>query len=292
MERPQTVKVGEPLIVARGLTLKLPFRESYGDVDLDIPRGSLCAIVAENNQGKTELLLSLVGRMKPTAGTLEVAGYALPRRRAKVRRLSGMGFFDRVNEVQPVLSVKNVVAAELNLYSLRSGRRAVDAFMEDWGLLPIAKDKVESLNRFAYVRLGIALGMVGDPLILVVDDIESDLTRHESLKLIEELKDLAHNRAMTVVVACTDYDLALEADMAVPISASARAQARAVHEKLQGCAPDAALTRELDAAVDCPAVQLQERMDAVSPVIAGGAGAPCTEDVLGNIEGAEVANRA
>lgn len=281
MKQPQVVKVGEPLIVAHGLTLGLPFRMSYGNVDLSIPRGSVCAIVAENNQGKTELLLSLVGRMKPTAGTLEVAGYSLPRRRAKVRRMSGMGFFDRVNEVQPVLSVKNVVAAELNLYSLRSGRRATEAFMSEWGLASIAQEKVESLDRFAYVRLGIALGMVGDPLILVVDDIESDLTRHQSLKLMEELKDIAHNRAMTVVVACTDYDLALSADMAVPVSESAREQARAVHEKHNGFVPEGALARELDEAVDCPAVQLRERGVVVpdeTPVAAGVSDAPVHVD--------------
>ena len=286
MKKPQTVKVGEPLIVAHGLTLRLPFRASYGDVDLDIPRGSLCAVVAENNQGKTELLLSLAGRMKPSSGTLQVAGYPLPRKRAAVRRISGLGFFDRVNEVQPVLSVRNVVAAELNLYSLRSGRRATETFIEEWGFGSVAKDKVETLDRFTYTRLGIALGMVGDPLLLVVDDIESDLTRHQSLKLMEELKDLAHNRAMTVVVACTDYDLALAADMAVPVSESAREQARAVREKLQTSAPTGALAQELNEAVDCPAVQLHERGVAASGVQAPDLAGAATD------ERTEVANRA
>lgn len=286
MKQPQTVKVGEPLIVAHGLTLGLPFGVSYGNVDLSIPRGCVCAIVAENNQGKTELLLSLAGRMKPWGGTLEVAGYSLPRRRAKVRRMSGMGFFDRVNEVQPVLSVKNVAAAELNLYSLRSGRRATEAFLKEWGLDSVAKQKVESLDRFTYVRLGIALGMVGDPLILVVDDIESDLTRHQSLKLMEELKDIAHNRAMTVVVACTDYDLALSADMAVPVSESAREQARAVHEKMNGFVPDGALARELNEAVDCPAVQLRERGVAASDEtssVTGASHAPVSDEDKGEV---------
>ncbi len=233
MKKPKTVEVGEPLIVARGLTLKMPFRQSYGDVDLDILRGELCAVVAENNMGKTELLLSVAGRMKPTSGTLTVAGWPLPRKRSHVRKMSGMGFFDRVNDIQPVLSVRSVVSAELNLYSRRSGRRSVEQYLEDWGFSHIAKTKVEELDRFTYVRLGIALGMVGDPLILIVDDIESDLTRHESEKLMDELKALAHNRGMTVVVACTDYDLALYADKVVPLSDWARGQEKAVREKLR-----------------------------------------------------------
>ena len=281
MKKPKAVEVGEPLIVARGLTLKMPFRQSYGNVNLDVLRGELCAVVAENNMGKTELLLSVAGRMKPTAGPLTVAGWPLPRKRSHVRKMSGMGFFERVNDVQPVLSVRSVVSAELNLYSRRSGRRSVEQYLEDWGFSHIAKTKVEELDRFTYVRLGIALGMVGDPLILIVDDVESDLTRHESEKLMEELKALAHNRGMTVVVACTDYDLALHADKAVPLSEWARGQERAVRERLQGegsltpadkerMAPGFPAPQMVEApvATDIPAAQAPVGSAVAAPVVA------------------------
>jgi ABC-type cobalamin/Fe3+-siderophores transport system ATPase subunit len=230
-------------------------------VTFDVARGTCGSVVADNGEGKTELLLTLAGRMRPTSGTLEVGGYPVPRRCAKVRRRSGLGFFEHVNEVQPVLTVENVVAAELNLHSRRSGRKAVRAFMEEWGLLGSARKKIEALDRFSYVRLGIVLGLAGDPELLVVDDIESDLTCHQSLKLMRELCDLAHDRDMTVVVACTDYDLAVFADEALPISESARAQARAVHHRNRvtaGLVTNAYVQAQLEEEDNNPQVKVEE----------------------------------
>jgi ABC-type cobalamin/Fe3+-siderophores transport system ATPase subunit len=218
----------QPYISARGLTLKSPLGAMYADVTFDIDRGTCCSVVANSGEGKTELLLTIAGRMKQTSGTLTVGGYPIPRKRSRVRRMSGLGFFEHVNEVQPVLTVANVVSAELNLHSRRSGRKAVRAFLEEWGLQDYARRKIETLDRYTYVRLGIVLGLAGDPELLVVDDIESDLTAHQSLKLMDELRRIARERNIAVVVACTDYDLAVYADKALPISDSARAQARAV----------------------------------------------------------------
>lgn len=223
--------MGEPFIIARNLGMSTPLGTAYTGVTLDIAAGEVCSVVAGNGEGKTELLLTLAGRMKPTSGRLEVAGLELPRKRARVRRRSGLGFFEHVNDVQKVLTVRSVVAAELNLYSRRSLPKYVRAYMQDWGLDGFAKAKIETLDRYNYVWLGIALGCVGDPALLVVDDIESELTRHQSIKLLEALRTLARERRMTVVVACTDYDLGRLADKAFPISKSAREQALAVERQ-------------------------------------------------------------
>ncbi len=222
--------LGEPFVVARDLSLRMPMRSAYVDVNLDIARGSFCSVVAQHSEGKTELLLTIAGRMKPTSGKLVVGGYALPLRSSKVRAMSGLGFFELVNEVQPVLTVQRVAAAELNLCSKRSGRRSVRSFLAEWGFEDVAKRKIETLDRMTYVRLGIALGLVGDPALLVVDNVESDLTRYQSRKIMEELAGIAHERGVTVVVACTDYELAACADVAIPISDAARHQRDAIIE--------------------------------------------------------------
>ncbi|MBR2834548.1 MAG: ATP-binding cassette domain-containing protein [Coriobacteriales bacterium] len=227
----QEIAVGEPYIVANDLSLHNPIRSAYMGVSCTIPKGKLCSIVGENGSGKTEFLLTIAGRMKQTSGTLTVAGYSHPEERSMIRPLSGLGFFARVNEVQPVLRVRSVFAAELNLYSIRSSRKATEALLDKWGLLKVADSRVDTLDRYTYVRLGIALGLVGSPELLVVDDIEADLTRHQSIKLLNELAEIAHSTDTTIVVSVTDYELGRLADLAIPINAAAQAQAQAVEEK-------------------------------------------------------------
>ena len=212
---------GAPFLVAQSLSLKSPVFRAYENVSLSVMRGQVCAVAGENGSGKKELLLTLAGRMRPTSGKLVVGGHASPGHRGRIRKIAGMGFISRVNDVQPALSVRAVVAGELNLYSRRSGRKATAAFLAEWGLEDLAKEKVNSLRQMEYDRLGIALGMAGSPELLVVDDIEGDLTRAQSEQLMALLKDIARTHATTVVVSVVDPGLAQLADVVVPINGAA-----------------------------------------------------------------------
>ena len=223
-------EVGETFISARGLTQKTPMRTTYQNVDLDIKRGSLTSIVAEDRRGKTELLLTLTGHMRHTSGKLSVAGLELPKNEAAIRRIAGMGFFEEVNEVQPLLSLRAVTSAELNLQDKPSGSKATLEYLEAWGFADRAKVKTETLDKYDRVCFGIALGLVGDPALLVVDDIEGDLTLAQGKEIMDMLRRVAHEHGVTVVVACTDYALGKVADVAIPISDAARGQMAAAGE--------------------------------------------------------------
>ena len=223
-------EIGETLVVARGLTQKTPMRTTYQNVDLDIKRGSLTSLVAEDRRGKTELLLTLCGHMRQTSGTLTIAGLDLPKHEREIRRISGMGFFEEVNEVQPLLSLRAVTSAELNLQGKPSGPKATLAYLDAWGFADRAKAKTETLDKFERVCFGIALGLVGDPQLLVVDDIEGDLTLAQGEAILDLLRKVTRERGVTVVVACTDYALGKMADVAIPISDAARGQMAAAGE--------------------------------------------------------------
>jgi len=225
---------GAPYIEAHGLCLGNKIRTAYQDIDFCMEGGRAHAILAENRAGKTELLLTLAGHMLPTAGTCTVAGIDVRHLNNlyKLRKKTGMGFFENVNDVQKVLPVRTVTSAELGLYGRKSNKKATLAYLEEWGLADVADACIDDLDRRTYDRLGIALGMVGDPELLVVDDIETDLTEHQTVTLIELLKDLARTRGITVVCGMTDYDLARNFDDVACITDDARAQRDAVEGKL------------------------------------------------------------
>ncbi len=223
----------EHFIVARDLGVNTVRIKSFSHVDLDLASGRAHAVCAEHHGGKTELLLTLAGRMHRTEGTLTVAGIdatALSRLK-RVRAIAGLAFFERVNEVEQNLRTSTVVSAELSLAGKPAGRAEANAFLGAWGLGELADKTVSELAAYDYDLLGIALGMAGDPALLVVDDIETDLTEHQSRKLAELLCDLAHDTGTTVVCGVTDYDLASCFDDAVCITEDARAQRAAFEEK-------------------------------------------------------------
>ena len=64
----------QPAVVARGIRVSGPLGPVYGPIDLTIPAGGLNVLVCPTGSGRTALMMTLAGRMKPTSGELTVAG--------------------------------------------------------------------------------------------------------------------------------------------------------------------------------------------------------------------------
>ena len=226
-------RMSAPFIEAHDLSLGDLRMKAYQQVNLSLAQGEAHAICAEDKGGKSELLLTLAGRMHPTQGTCMVDGNDISRLRGMraVRKFSALAFFEHVNDVERVLRVRTIASAELGLAGKGSRGQQTRDFLAQWGLLDVADATIEDLSRYDYDRLGIALAMAHDPSLLLVDDVERDLTDHETLKLCDELCDLAHDRGITVVCGVFDYDLALRFDTATCITERARAQQQAWRRK-------------------------------------------------------------
>ncbi len=218
-------------IVANDLGLNTIRVPGYSHVSLDLASNQAHALCAEDKSGKKELLLTLAGRMLPTEGSLAVGGIDGTRLKSlgKIRRMSGLGFFENVNDVERALTVRTIVSAELGLAGKRSGRKATEAYLEDWGLVGASELMVDDLDRYTYDLLGIALGMASDPKILSIGDVECDLTKHESSKLVGLLRRIAREREVTIVCGVVDYDLATHFDSVTCITVNAEEQRAARH---------------------------------------------------------------
>lgn len=130
----QSIGADQHLVVAQGLGMRGVRGTAYQGVDLDLAAGQAHAICAENKGGKTELLLTLAGRMLASEGSLTIADIDARHLRGldKIRPLTGLGFFERVNDVERFLRVRTVVSAELSLAGKPSNRAATEEYLSRW----------------------------------------------------------------------------------------------------------------------------------------------------------------
>jgi ABC-type branched-subunit amino acid transport system ATPase component len=203
---------GEVFAIARGLGLREDERCPFAGVDLVITTGQVTALRGRAGAGKTALLLTLAGRMVPTEGSLEVLGLKMPKQRREVARTVGMGLFRGLNDLPPSALVANVTASELARGKRPSKPEDVTDFLTGWGLQEMMQAQVQELSREELDTLGIALALIGKPRGLVVDDIETGLTRAQSERLMGLLKRIARTQDVAVMVACVSRDLAKQAD--------------------------------------------------------------------------------
>lgn len=146
----------------------------YRGVDLRAGRGTVVALRGPRGSGRTSLLLTLAGRMRPDGGAAEVCGLALPRRARRLRRVAALGPVPGVNELEPALSVAEHLR-ERRWLQRRDGRRPVAEALALAGLDPDRmatgpRTLVRDLDAREELQLGLALALLGRPRLLCLDE--------------------------------------------------------------------------------------------------------------------------
>ncbi|MEU3350465.1 ATP-binding cassette domain-containing protein [Streptomyces sp. NPDC037389] len=211
-------------IAAEGLGVRGPRGWAFRAVDADAPPGSLVAVEGPSGSGRTCLLLTLTGRMRPSAGRAEVAGLALPRRMAAVRRVSALAHVPGVAELDGSLTVGEHLRERALLQRrfgtspgalFRTGAEKAarestrnEAVLTAAGLDVSALPKgagtaVRDLGRLEALRLALALALVGAPRLVAVDDTDLKLTAAERDRVWALLRSLA-GAGTTVLAVCAE----------------------------------------------------------------------------------------
>ncbi|MFB4306141.1 ATP-binding cassette domain-containing protein [Actinomadura sp. GTD37] len=190
---------------ARGLGVRGARGWAFRNVDLTVPGGALVAVSGIAGTGRTALLLTLGGRMKPTEGTVAVGGLT---GLAHVQRAAALGVVPGVTELDPALTVREHLNEALALREgVFGGFRGREArrrrALERVGLDLDPRTLAEELAPDEAQLLGAALALVGGPGLLLLDDVDEGLDAGRQRGLWRRLAGLAAD-GVTVVAACHD----------------------------------------------------------------------------------------
>lgn len=210
----------EPLelaVEARELRLDGKRGRIYGPVDLALGIGSLTLVTGRAGSGKTALLLTLAGRMRPNRGShLTVLGKALPGQASAVQHASSAvgihGLDDLDEEVSVGATIREREAWLAPWYRIV---RAVDDERVDRVLAPVfgeattptAKQLVHELDEADNLLLRIALAVLSEPALLVVDDIDQLHDTEGRGRVWQALRRLADSGVTVIVSAASPGEL-------------------------------------------------------------------------------------
>lgn len=185
--------------------------------------------------GKTALLLTLAGRMTPSAGRLEVNGHLLPDAAAAVRREVSLTEIAGVNDLDPLLTVADHVDERLATTTWHpwvSGRDRTEALRRLDTLAAAAaaarpdahltatlepRLRVRELTAIQRWVLALGLALVGDPAILVTDDVDALPSAADRVAAWSLLASLSRDRVVTVIASCHDLPHDVEALDGIPM---------------------------------------------------------------------------
>lgn len=148
-------------------------RTAVADVAFEVPAGTIHGLLGPNGAGKTTTLKMLLGLVRPTGGTFQILGREATAPGAK----RGLGFLPE----QPYFSPQLTALETMVLYGRLSGMSAADVRasaaerLEHVGLSGRERMLLSKFSRGMLQRLGIALSLLGDPGVLVLDEPASGL---------------------------------------------------------------------------------------------------------------------
>ena len=161
------------LLEMRGLNTYYGESHILRDVDLTVKAGEMVCLIGRNGVGKTTLLKSLIGLLRPRRGEIVFNGISLDRQAPHQRARAGLGYVPQGREIIPQLTVEENL--KLGLEALPGGlvrQRRIDPFVYD--LFPILKDflprKGGDLSGGQQQQLAIARALLGKPKLLLLDE--------------------------------------------------------------------------------------------------------------------------
>ena len=217
---------GAPVLVGRGLTkhfkvrggkaratgLFRPVVHAVDDVNIELVAGRVTALVGESGSGKTTVARMLDLLVRPTAGELLLNGVAVGRRHAReYRRQVQMVFQDPFSSLNPIHSVGYHLSRPLRIYGHAGSRAAVDSGVEEL----LARVKLEPPTAFVdklphelsggqRQRVAIARALAAGPAVLLADEPASMLDVSIRLGLLNLLRDLCDNEALSLLYVTHD----------------------------------------------------------------------------------------
>ena len=143
------------------------------DVDLNVQYGEMVCLIGRNGVGKTTLLKSLIGLLKPKNGEIYLVGENINRKFPHQRARKGMAYVPQGREIIPYLTVEeNLMLGMESLPGGLSKNKKIDSFIYD--LFPILKDflprKGGDLSGGQQQQLAIARALLGKPKLLLLDE--------------------------------------------------------------------------------------------------------------------------
>ncbi|UKO97880.1 urea ABC transporter ATP-binding subunit UrtE [Nostoc sp. UHCC 0870] len=142
------------------------------NVDLTVPNGQMVCLIGRNGVGKTTLLKSIIGLLKPRSGTINLAGNLINSKSPDQRAKLGIGYVPQGREIIPRLTVKENLL--LGLEARQKQVKKVEIPEEIFSLFPVLKTMLSrmggDLSGGQQQQLAIARALMGQPQLLVLDE--------------------------------------------------------------------------------------------------------------------------
>ncbi|ARI83977.1 MULTISPECIES: urea ABC transporter ATP-binding subunit UrtE [Microcystis] len=184
------------------------------DVDLNINAGEMVCLIGRNGVGKTTLLKTLMGILKPRAGVINYEQQNLINKTSDQRARLGLGYVPQGRDIIPRLTVKENLT--LGLEALPTKRKNATIPEEIFDLFPDLKTMLSrmggDLSGGQQQQLAIARALVGEPKLLILDEPTEGIQPSIILEIEAAVRRIVASKGIAVLLVEQHLHFVRQAD--------------------------------------------------------------------------------
>ena len=184
------------------------------NVDLNINAGEMVCLIGRNGVGKTTLLKTLMGILKPRAGAINYEQENLINKTSDQRARLGLGYVPQGRDIIPRLTVKENLI--LGLEALPTRRKNATIPEEIFDLFPVLKTMLSrmggDLSGGQQQQLAIARALVGEPKLLILDEPTEGIQPSIILEIEAAVRRIVASKGIAVLLVEQHLHFVRQAD--------------------------------------------------------------------------------
>jgi urea transport system ATP-binding protein len=185
------------------------------DVDLSVNSGEMICLIGRNGVGKTTLLKTIMGLLKPRTGDIQLNKKSILKNSPDKRAKLGIGYVPQGREIIPRLTVKENLI--LGLEATPQGiQKKLDIPEEIFTLFPVLKTMLSrmggDLSGGQQQQLAIARALMGKPQLLLLDEPTEGIQPSIILEIEAAVKKIIAERGISVLLVEQHLHFVRQAD--------------------------------------------------------------------------------
>ncbi len=189
----------DPAIRAHAIAFAYDGSPAVAGISFEVQPGEVLGFLGPNGAGKSTTIKMLTGQLVPDAGTIEVLGMGMPKRRNEVQARMGV-VFEEKNLYEEMTGIAN-----LRFFAELFGTEVdTDALLERVDLRDRGEDRVADYSKGMRQRLMVARALVNRPDVLFLDEPTDGLDPVSARAVRELIRDEARRGAAVVL---TTHDM-------------------------------------------------------------------------------------
>jgi ABC-2 type transport system ATP-binding protein len=188
----------DPLLIIEGLTKWFGPVLAVDRVSFELERGEVLGFLGPNGAGKSTTMRMITGYLPPTSGRVTVCGLDLAQAPIEVRRR--IGYLPEgapaYGDMTPLGLLR--FAAALRGFAGAAERERIDAMVDLLELKSVLRKPIETLSKGFKRRVGLALALLHDPDVLILDEPTDGLDPNQKHHVRTLLQEMAAAKAIII----------------------------------------------------------------------------------------------